>query len=319
MSTRAELDGLARLVTVLVDGGEAPDVPVEPIRRHGLGPLAFAHGLVACRGDYAMASIRAEQQRAIAAEATAALEQAGIPVALLKGISYAGWLYADPGERPMSDVDLLVPVATHARAVTVLGRLGYWHAGPSVQRSPLHHAITLKRRHGSVDLHRSPTQLGRVEIDLDAVWRRTQPAPWIPGARRLERDDEVLFHFANMARHELAVPLLAYVDAGRLLRVVGEGGRPALQARAATWRFTRVLDAVLEVVEHVLGWRPQAARWWLPRRDEVLAGTGSARWVQISRKLLLVESPRALLGLGRAVADGWWVSRRERSSRRSPP
>src|SRR5688572_7740828 len=93
---------LAALVAVLVDGGEAPAAPVERVRAHGLAPLAHRHGRAELRNDFITSSLRAEQQREIAAEAVAALAAAGVPAALLKGISYAGWLYADPGERPMT-------------------------------------------------------------------------------------------------------------------------------------------------------------------------------------------------------------------------
>jgi hypothetical protein len=294
---------LAALVSVLVDGGTAQPAPVARVRAHFLGPLAYRHGRPEFRSDFAASSIRADQQRATAAEAVEVLAAAGIPVALLKGISYAGWLYADPGERPMSDVDLLVPAAAHPDAVRALARLGYWHPGPSAQRSPRHHAMTLKRRAASVDLHRSPVQRGRLAIDWDALWSRTSPAPWIPGALRLSLVDEVLFHFANLTRHDLIAPLLAYVDAARLLVRLDDRG-PLLD-RAHSWGFGRALTACLEVVETVVGWRTTRPRWWLPASAEVLQGGLPPRPLQILRKGLLLGNPRQAVAFLGAVLDGF--------------
>lgn len=289
-------------MAALIAGRAAPSAPCERVRAHGLAALAYAHGRPEFRSDFAASAIRADQQRETAAEAVEVLSP--IPVALLKGISYAGWLYPDPAQRPMSDVDLLVPSGQFERAFARLRRLGYWHAGPGAQRSPRHHALTLKRREASIDLHRSPVQAGRIAIDHAAVWARTAPAAWVPGARRLEPVDETLFHFANLARHDLIAPLQAYVDAARLLAALDPAARRALADRARAWRFARVLGACVELVEHVAGWRAAPPRWWLPRRAELLRGGLPPRPVQLGRKLLLVEGPRELARYAVAVLDG---------------
>lgn len=301
---------LARFLSALFDGRPLEPVPGELLARHRLAPLAYRRGLAAHRADYITSTIRAEQQRAIATEAVAALAVAGIPVALLKGISYAGWLYADPGERPMTDVDLLVPLADHARAVELLGRLDYRHVGPGSQRHPTHHAMTLKRPHASVDLHRSPAQIGRIRIDFDGLWQRTSEAPWVPGARRLDLIDETLCHFANLARHDLIAPMISYVDAGYLLRALGPTPHRALMARAEQWRFARVLGACVELVNHVLCCRKARPRWWLPSKDELLDARQPARPVQLGRKLLLVEGPSELVHFLGGIAGGLLEQRR---------
>ena len=147
------------------------------------------------------------------------LGRAGIAVILLKGISYAGWLYPDAAERPMSDVDLLVRPGDHARATELLvAALGYRHAGPAIQRSPRHHAITLKRPQAAVDLHRDPAQRGRIAIPLRRCGhaRRRRRGSRAPSGSIL--DDDLLFHAANLARHDLIVPAISFVDAGRMLR-----------------------------------------------------------------------------------------------------
>jgi len=306
----SDLAALGALTRALAEDRAAPPANPTRIRSHGLAPLAYTHGLAAFRPDYALSSIRADQQRDIAREAVAIVGRVGIPVFLLKGISYAGWLYADPAERPMSDVDLLVRSRDHARAVDALAQLGFRHAGPGVQRSPRHHAMTLKRPNASVDLHRGPTQRGRVAIPMNEVRDRARPAAWIPGAYRLDELDDLLFHFANLARHDLIAPLLSFVDAARMLRRLDAGGRGELRRRARQWRFERVLEACITAVENACGWRAERAGWWLPSRDELLDGAPPWRPVQLGRKLMLIEGPRELLAFGGAVVDGWLAARR---------
>jgi len=304
----AELSALAALGTALAAGEPASEAPpVELVRKHGLGPMAYTHGLAEFRNDYVVASIRAEQQRGFAIEAAEVLAAHGVPVALMKGISYAGWLYADPGERPMTDVDLLVPRADHPQAARLLVERGYAHAGPGVQRSPRHHAVTLKRvAGGAIDLHRSPTQLGRVAIDHVGVWARGRPSAWVPGALVLDPVDELLLHVANLARSDLIAPLRSFVDAGRLLARVDP---VTAMARAREWQFERVLKLCVAVVDHLIASGPPPP-WWTPQKDEILRGDMPHRAIQVARKTLLVEGPRQLWALGRAVADGVIHARR---------
>lgn len=302
------LEHEAALTQSLAEDRAAPEGAAAAwVRAHGLAPLAFCHGLTAYRPDFALSSIRAEQQRATAAEAVKVFAGAGIATMLLKGISYAGWLYADPGERPMSDVDLLVRRRDHARAVTLLVGLGYRRAGPAIQRSPRHHAVTMKRTGAAVDLHRSPAQQGRIAIPMGEVWRRARPAPWIAGGPlHPEPVDELLLHLANLARSDLIVPALSFVDAGRMLRRLDAAQRCLLRVRADAWRFGRVAAACLDAVDVACGWRAAAeARWWVPARATLLSGAAPSRWAQLGRKLMLVEGPRALGAYAVAVADGW--------------
>lgn len=60
-----------------------------------------------------------------AVEAVRALRSQGIRPILLKGASFARWLYADPLSRLYGDVDLLVAPEQHALAGETLERLGY--------------------------------------------------------------------------------------------------------------------------------------------------------------------------------------------------
>lgn len=58
------------------------------------------------------------------ADVAAALENAGVPTIVLKGLPLAFTVYPDPGTRPMGDVDLLVPAALAEAAIDCLQSLG---------------------------------------------------------------------------------------------------------------------------------------------------------------------------------------------------
>jgi hypothetical protein len=299
-------DPLGALLAVLVDGGPPPTTspPPELVRVHRLAPLAHTHGVPGFRADHLAAGLRVEQHREIAAEAAAVLAGANIPVILLKGASYAGWLYADPAERPMTDVDLMVSPAQHELAARVLAGLGYAPGGPAHQRSPRQHALTLRRPHAAVDLHRGPVQLGRIAID-DRLWERARASTWIPGALHLDPVDETLFHFAFMARQDLIGPAILHVDAGRLLRSLDGAAWQRLLERASHWRFRRVLETLVGWTEHLIGWRDRPPTWWLPKKDEALGDAPPSRLRQLARKPLLLGGPREVAHFAVATIDGW--------------
>lgn len=273
----------------------AHELPDALVRQHMLAPLAAQAGLARFRADYIASSLLAEIRERTLAETLSALAEHRIPVILLKGISYAGDLYADPAERPMSDIDLMVPPRQHDDACRVLRRLGYWHAGSAQQLSALHHAACFKRKDAAIDLHRSMLQPWRSRMDIDALWRRARPAADRPWALRLEAVDETVVHLAHIARHELGVPAINYVDAARLVARV-PGGQAAVLERARSFRLTRAVRAALDMTEALTHGRPHG-RTLLPSPAEVLAFRRAGRTVQLVRKAALVEGPVELAGL----------------------
>jgi hypothetical protein len=270
----------------------APEASIDAlVRRHLLAPLAYRAGLERFRRDYIASSLLAELRARSLAEVGDAFAAARIPVALIKGAAYLGYLYADPAERPMSDVDLLVPPARHAEAERVLRRLGFWRVGSPRQQSRLHHAVGYKRKGASIDLHRSIIQPWRSRVDTGALWQRVVPAA--AGLWRLDPVDEAVIHLGHVARHELMVPLVNYVDAARLLQHVD---RAAIVARAREFRLGRAVHAALAMTDAITRDAPLDARV-LPSVAEVVAYGPVWRPLQCLRKALLVEGPRELAGL----------------------
>src|SRR5438045_176393 len=109
--TEAERRAMRALVATLLGNPisfNAADLPVDLVRRHMLAPLAYKAGVSAFRNDHIASSLQAERRTAELRTALDVLGSASIPVILLKGIAYAGSVYPDPADRPMSDIDLLV-------------------------------------------------------------------------------------------------------------------------------------------------------------------------------------------------------------------
>jgi hypothetical protein len=71
-----------------------------------------------------VAALRLNQDAA-AGRVVRRLGDAGVESILLKGTSFARWLYPSPHDRPMADVDLLVAPEQVAAAEEVLMRMGY--------------------------------------------------------------------------------------------------------------------------------------------------------------------------------------------------
>ena len=290
-----------------LDPAAATALPDALVRRHFLAPLAYRAGVERFRDDFIASALLAELRERTSREVVAALAADGIPVILLKGISYARLLYAEPAERPMSDVDLLVPPDMHDAAARVLRRLGYWVAGSPRQRSPLHHAVGFKRKGASIDLHRSMIQPLRARIDVAGLWQRAVPAPEVDSqpdgplaghARRLDPVDEAVIHLGHIARHELLVPIINYVDAVRLMRRV-PGAPDAVRTRAREFRLGRAVHAALAMTDALTRGGPDCSPppAPMPALAEVLAYRPVWRPLQFVRKAWLVEGPVELIGL----------------------
>jgi hypothetical protein len=294
--TSTALGALAALVRHLLRGDGAASLdhdalPAPLVRRHLLAPLAFRAGATQFRRDHIASSIQAERRAAVLLEVLAAFGREDIRPILLKGAAYAGTLYPDPADRPMSDIDLLVPARAVARAEACLRRLGYWHVGGAHQRSPRHHAITYKRRGSSIDLHRHMAQAGRTRIDIDAIWREAVPSQ-VPGALRPSTDHEWLLHIAHLGRHELSVPMINFVDLARL--------GPGNSALATAWGLRRAAAAA-DLMLSQLRDGGLGRSFWRPSMSEMLEARIPPRWVQVLRKLGYIDDLSGAMGLVRTT------------------
>lgn len=83
----------------------------------------------------------------------AALREQGLDPILLKGPSFAAWLYAASTPRAYTDTDLLIPPAWEARATSILSDLGFTNVAD--MPGPVPHSKTWRntRWRAEVDLH----------------------------------------------------------------------------------------------------------------------------------------------------------------------
>jgi hypothetical protein len=110
-------------------------------------------------------------------ELVEALRARGIESMLIKGLALALTVYRDLGERPMSDVDLLVPTGAASRALEVLAGLGMESLSPRPKALiRVLHGVGLRRRDGfELDLHwHSAKDFCAGGVD-QAMWARRRP------------------------------------------------------------------------------------------------------------------------------------------------
>lgn len=106
----------------------------------------------------------------VSVEVATALHAAGVDNMLLKGPTFARWLYEEGEPRDYGDTDLLVPLDGMAPAETVLSELGFKKWVDSADQPPQRlHAHGWARHHGAVvDLHWT---LVGVEVSAESLWR----------------------------------------------------------------------------------------------------------------------------------------------------
>jgi len=303
---------------VLTDGPLPDHPPLDLIRVNHLGPLAYRMGVAALRGEYAASAIMAERRLNLLRQIASTFGGHGVQIALIKGISQVGNIYPDPAERPMHDIDVLVRAHQLPDAIRYIKELGFTRVGFTRKLSDYYHAIVFLRGDLMVELHRNIVQRYRTRIRIDDMWQRSVLDPQGSGAQRLDPVDELLICLVHIARHELAVPVVNYVDVSRLWKRLDQAQRAVLQRRARDYRIERAVHVVLSMTENLAAGAsrvPDAGRASpvFPTTDDVLRGIRPQRLRQIAQKLVLTEGTRERLGLGfaygAAIVDGWLRSK----------
>ncbi|MFH1811247.1 MAG: nucleotidyltransferase family protein, partial [Pseudomonadota bacterium] len=175
----------------------------------------------------------------------ALVEGRGHGLLFLKGLAFVDTLYADPGDRAMCDVDLLVRPGERAAVAEVMYGLGYERPRGIVSRQ---RPVTVETDYEwglrsppplstSVELHTGFCQPTRFEVDLEGVWQRARrhraAGREIP---TLCAEDQVLYLALHLGKH-------AFIADGRcdedLKRVIAQW-RPdwtVVVERAGQWRI----------------------------------------------------------------------------------
>lgn len=221
-------------------------LPGAPAR--GREGLAWPPRAVAARNLLLLGSLR---------EVLARANERGIPVVVLKGAALLCWLIEDPGERPMGDVDIMVPPGRRDETEAVLRNLGYERVSGTVE--------AFARGTVVIDLH---TELV-YRRDMGCVWAECVPI-LVEGERALSLDaDETFIHIA--ARGILQGGCLEERHLDDLLRLAGTagGGKSGLDwSRVARKASSLGLKPLLHAALAEL----RAAKGACPVPERVMAG-----------------------------------------------
>lgn len=217
-------------------------------------PEAAARDLRECtrRARLGSAGYQLERDHVVAR-----LRREGIEPLLLKGAALRGTLYADPLQRAVSDIDVLVEEAALETALSALVRAGYRRPAAAeaaaYRRAHFHFRLTHPRGH-VVELHwalTTPTATFRLEparflADSVSVERALGPALRVP------RSEHMLLHLVAQSAEERFIRFDRIVDVDRMVDAGGLDWAFLCDA-ARSAGLTTALALSLELARSLLG------------------------------------------------------------------
>lgn len=211
---RSALDEIVRVARKLQSGESKTELACDDGKAmcvaaysSGMGPLLglwIENGMLQASGDVRDMLLlhlfhnrrRMARLAKVLRETVGNLDAASIAPVILKGMDTAFRYFPEPGVRPLSDIDMLVPAASIPQAEQILSRSGYRRVprtrapyacdfvDPTVRPTPKTLTLVHEDDPWSIDIlatldKRLPT--GR-KVAFDALRSRTQPADWLAGA-----------------------------------------------------------------------------------------------------------------------------------------
>lgn len=282
------------------------------IQVHGIGPLLNRASEGWPDADALQPRLRgylAEQRRLSGervalllrdlAEILRACQGRGLEVLPLKGSLLATQYYAEPGLRPMSDLDLLVRPADERPMLELLAGLGYQQTG----RGWKHVTLALPEASGpvvsydgehpanprSLDLHvRLAEQFWGIQYDLTAdAWADSEPGKLLGESARRLRPAGLLHHLAVHASSDAIarrLRLLHLHDIALVAGAVDRAGWERIVAGAQARREERMVYPALLLCSRsypaIPGWALAALRAGVP--PDLLRYLDAARLDQLS-------------------------------------
>lgn len=207
------------------------------------------------------------QRRAAFKRISAALEQRGVLVIVLKGMALAHLVYPEPGLRPMSDIDLWVKPADLPAADTALLEAGLryperTHGGlqlPTAEEALTERSYELPGTPVLVELHgalKSYAALSRERQDL--VWQRSLVTELGGIPARVQHPEDLLLHLClhTADQHRFSLGLGPLLDIQRVVASWGETlDWPGMAADWAAHRLGTWTYLALELAQDLLGAR----------------------------------------------------------------
>lgn len=267
-----------------------------------------------------------------------ALQACGIPVMVLKGAALVNTVYADPGLRPMVDVDLLVPEVQVHEAQAAVCSLGYrpWGSPEDQEDAEKRHShlpvLVGVGKPIVVEVHRHVVRLDSpLHFNIEGFWQRSREAT-VAGVRvQVPGTEDFLLHlslnFLLHRRFRSSASLGDLCDIAETVRCYGDtiawptlvkGAREyGLAGPAALGLFLaqQLLDA--PVPAQVLGQlRPQGFSHREVRRFVLRRVLGTQQWV--AKELVSPGRPYTITAAMRAMPRRLLPSRRYMVSRYGP-
>jgi hypothetical protein len=149
------------------------------------------------------------------------LDDLGVEVAIAKGIAAEARWYSRLGERPCSDLDLLLSPAHLSRIDDIIAAVEPSHPLCGKTRDLAEHgflqSIDLKRDGVPIDLHWDILKIGIPSRNRDAIWERTVPfsLPNTSSVRMLDPETSYV-HFLVHLNKDRFRRLLGFVDVARV-------------------------------------------------------------------------------------------------------
>jgi hypothetical protein len=322
---------LSPLLTELAAGREPTSAPVTPellaiAREHRMAGLLWTwlreqEVDPAIKRDLAMYDlfVQGHQERvwSVLESSVARLQTAGVDVAAIKGVTAEARWYGRRGERPCSDVDLLLSPYQLNQAASAVAALQPDHPWlPHVNEmaaSAQVQAVTMLVDGLEVDLHFDLLKLGFPSRQPLGFWARTRRYPLRNGTRVHVLDDTAaLLHLLVHLNKDRFQRLLGFADVARIV-LAGHVEWSALVRLAERDGIEIPVLRTLEVVvdELDLPWPGGIAR---PR------GPRSVLWSALWRPSIRLRGREGrlrfrhrqdwirLLARGRAIESiGWWM------------
>ncbi|MEA1867256.1 MAG: nucleotidyltransferase family protein [Thermodesulfobacteriota bacterium] len=186
LAARIEMDSAdaAGMEGVLKEGLDWPAVKASA-HRLGVGPLLYKHlsqekyahyvpddMINFLKGSYRKQAIRNLRIYGQISRMLNSMNQADIPIILLKGAFLAKWVYGDIALRPMSDIDILCKREDAETVKKRLIELGYYQDETIHYDSPLHEKIAAERSKHMPPF--SKNRATRIEVHINILGKKTQ-------------------------------------------------------------------------------------------------------------------------------------------------
>ncbi|MDP3879106.1 MAG: nucleotidyltransferase family protein [Dehalococcoidales bacterium] len=195
----------------------------------------------------------------------AALNREGIPVIVLKGAALLGIVYQDISLRPMSDLDILVPVEHLDRVEAVVSQHGYEHIysrhSQEVAREKMHQLPCMMNRekHIFLEIHQHIVDSDSpYHFDLHHFWNRAQRITILETDSLTFAPEDLLIHLGIhfiFDRHYSSVSAIGQLcDISEVILHFGDSlDWDMVEALAEEFGVGAALHIVFYACEHLLG------------------------------------------------------------------